>query len=130
MKKVFYWMFFTKIGKLISCLVLSGLSLFLANYISWMVWVSLVLFLIYPLPLFFVMLAYAWVINPSKDIKQSKLTKELVSAFNIWKTTMIGMGKSNNWDLLLSIYLTKSDKEVVKLPTDFKRPEEFLVYLS
>lgn len=66
---------YTKIGKLFLSLALWVITLCLANiwdvlfYVSW-------IFMIYPLGLFCVMMAYAWVINPINDWKENKKVKE------------------------------------------------------
>jgi hypothetical protein len=73
--KVWEYVAYTKIGKLIASLILAFSSFALANVLDSMFYVGLV-FMIYPIGLFCVMMAYAWVINPIRDWKETKKMKE------------------------------------------------------
>ena len=73
--KVWEYVAYTKIGKLIASLILAISSFALANVLDSMYYVGLV-FMIYPVGLFCVMMAYAWVINPIRDWKETKKMKE------------------------------------------------------
>lgn len=69
------WIKYTKLGKLIYSLVLAFSCFGLANVWDFMFYVGCV-FMIYPLGLFCVMMAYAWVINPIRDWKETKKMRE------------------------------------------------------
>jgi hypothetical protein len=68
------WIKYTKLGKLIYSLVLAFGCFGLANIWDFMFYVGWV-FMLYPLGLFCVMMAYAWVINPIRDWKETKKLK-------------------------------------------------------
>ena len=74
LKKGWEYIYHTKMGKLIASLLLAVGSFGMANIWDFMFYVGLV-FLIYPIGLFLVMMAYAWVINPIRDWKESQKAK-------------------------------------------------------
>lgn len=84
MKKALFWITRTNIGRLISCVILSAISLFMANYYDFMVWVALGFFLLFPVPYFLVMMVYGWIINPIRERREMKEVREAVKKFNIW----------------------------------------------
>jgi ABC-type bacteriocin/lantibiotic exporter with double-glycine peptidase domain len=69
------WIKYTKLGKLIYSLALAFGCFGLANVWDFMFYVGWV-FMLYPLGLFCVMMAYAWVINPIRDWKETKKMRE------------------------------------------------------
>lgn len=97
--------FQTNIGRLVSCMALAAISLFIANWVSWMIWVALGFFAIFPLPWFLVSMVYAWFINPIRDYKEHKLQRQLWSDFNTWVLLMKTDGYSENWDQLGNKYV-------------------------
>jgi hypothetical protein len=74
LKKTWEYVYGTKLGKLVASLVLAFTCFGLANIWDFMFYVGLV-FMIYPIGLFLVMMAYAWVINPISDWKESHKAK-------------------------------------------------------
>lgn len=68
----------TKIGKLIASFVLAVISFALSDLWDFMYWVGCI-FMLYPLGLFCVMVAYAWVINPIREWKENKKAREEAS---------------------------------------------------
>lgn len=75
MKDKLSWMFMTNIGRLVTSTALAAITLYLANYIDWMVWVALGFFLIYPLPYTIIAMVYAFIINPIRDRKEKQTKK-------------------------------------------------------
>jgi len=128
MKKVFQWIFLTNIGKLITSLALSAISLFLANYINYMEYVAIFFFVIFPLPWFLIAMVYAWIINPLRDRKESKQMKSNLEKFNTWKDKMIYLGyKDYNYDILLINYQSKYETTNLN---DFVTPEQLKAFFG
>lgn len=86
LKKGWNYVYETKIGKLIASLLLTGICLGLSEIWDFMYYVAMI-FMIYPLGLTLVMIAYAWVINPMRDWKESQKAKKM--AQNAEKVTPI-----------------------------------------
>lgn len=78
-KKAWLYLVYTKIGKIIASFVWMMIWLGLYNWAfwdqDWMVYVGLA-GLIYPIVIFLIMMAYAWVINPIRDWKARKKNKK------------------------------------------------------
>lgn len=85
-KKGWNYVYETKIGKLIASFALAGICLFLSEIWDFMYYVAMV-FMAYPIGLTLVMIAYAWVINPMKDWKESQKAKKIAQSAE--KTTPI-----------------------------------------
>ena len=123
MKNFFYIVFQTNIGRIISCLALAGISLFIANWVSWMVWVAVGFFAIFPLPWFLVAMVYAWFINPIADYKENKIQKKIWGDFNSWVLLMKADGYSDDWNALGNKY-ARNYKNLNNIAT-YKTPMEF-----
>lgn len=72
----------TKIGKLLTSLVLAGTSFAISGIYSFMSYIGLA-FMIYPVGLVLTMITYAWIINPIRNWKLSKTTVEIQPEVNI-----------------------------------------------
>lgn len=127
MKDKIYWVFMTNIGRLVTSSALAAFCLFLGNYIDWMVWVALGLFLIYPLPFTLIAMAYGLVINPIKDYKKEKKDKELLKKFNDWRS-ITGEDITIDYGKLLVRYLAFSDK--INDISTYKTANDLLIALS
>lgn len=128
MKKVFQWIFLTNIGKLITSLALSAISLFLANYINYMEYVAIFFFVIFPLPWFLIAMVYAWIINPINDKKQQRLYAENGRVFNNWKDKMLYYGFTDvNYNVLLNNYQIKYANTNLN---DFQNPEQLFAHFG
>jgi len=77
LKKGWNYVYTTKIGKLIASFALAAICLFLSEIWDFMYYVAMA-FMAYPFGLTLVMIAYAWVINPMKDWKESQKAKNAV----------------------------------------------------
>ncbi len=123
MKNFFYDAFQTNIGRLISCLVLAGLSLYIANWVSWMAWVALGFFLLFPFPWFIVSMAYAWFINPITEYRENKILKKLWTDFNDWTFLMQTDQYSEDWNQLGNKYVR--NYKILKNIKEYKTPMDF-----
>jgi hypothetical protein len=84
MKKAIFWITRTNIGRLISCVILSAISLFIANYYDFMVWVALGFFVIFPLPYFLVSMVYAWILNPIRERREMEEIRKAIADLKVW----------------------------------------------
>jgi uncharacterized transporter YbjL len=78
-KKGWNYVYETKIGKLIASFLLASICLFLSEIWDFMYYVAMA-FMAYPFGLMIVMIAYAWVINPMKDWKESQNAKKMAQS--------------------------------------------------
>lgn len=126
MKKKFedtiYFIFQTNIGRLITSLALAAISLFIANWVDWMVWVALGFFLIFPLPWFFVSM-WAMVHYSIKDYKHNKIVKKLWHDFNDWVAIMKAEGYEENWNQLG--YKYERNYKILGDIKKYRSPSEF-----
>jgi len=79
LKKGWNYVYETKIGKLIASFLLAAICLFLSEIWDFMYYVAMA-FMVYPFGLTLVMIAYAWVINPMKDWKESQKAKKMAQS--------------------------------------------------
>jgi uncharacterized transporter YbjL len=79
LKKAWDYVYETKIGKLIASFLLASICLFLSEIWDFMYYVAMA-FMAYPFGLTIVMIAYAWVINPMKDWKESQKAKKMAQS--------------------------------------------------
>lgn len=73
MKKILVQIFCTKIGWLVICILLAGIFGILSDYNDSLFFsIAMYASLVYPSVLLLVLIAYAWVINPIRERKETK----------------------------------------------------------